>query len=136
LTLVLDANVVLAACTRDDGFADFGTEALVAPPLMWSEFLSGLREGVWRGARTEDEAEVDLSVFRAAPVRMHTHPDLLDEAWKLARAFGWAKTYDAEYVALAALLDCTLITLDGRLRRGTDRLGFVLTPPEWLERSR
>jgi hypothetical protein len=38
--------------------------------------------------------------------------------------FGWAKTYDAEYVALAKL------TVDRRLRRGADRLGFVVTPAE------
>jgi predicted nucleic acid-binding protein len=48
----------------------------------------------------------------------------------LLDAFGWAKTYDAEYVALAKLLDCRLLTVDGRLRRGADRLGFVITPAE------
>jgi len=43
---------------------------------------------------------------------------------------GWAKTYDAEYVALARLLSCRLVTLDARLRRGADRLGFVVAPQE------
>jgi predicted nucleic acid-binding protein len=43
---------------------------------------------------------------------------------------GWAKTYDAEYVALARLLGCRLVTLDARLRRGADRLGFVISPDE------
>jgi predicted nucleic acid-binding protein len=43
---------------------------------------------------------------------------------------GWAKTYDAEYVALARLLGCRLVTLDARLRRGADRLGFVVAPHE------
>jgi integrase len=38
------------------------------------------------------------------------------------REFGWAKTYGANYVALARLLDCRLVTLDARLRRGTARL--------------
>ena len=51
-------------------------------------------------------------------------------AWKVAERFGWAKTYDAEYVALAQILDCRLVTLDGALRRGADRLGFVVTPAE------
>jgi predicted nucleic acid-binding protein len=37
-----------------------------------------------------------------------------------------AKTYDAEYVALAGLLRCRLVTIDGRLRRGAGRLGFVV----------
>jgi hypothetical protein len=37
---------------------------------------------------------------------------------------------DAEYLALAHLLDCRLVTLDARLRRGAARLGFVVTPLE------
>lgn len=52
------------------------------------------------------------------------------DAWKIADEFGWGRTYDAEYVALARLLDCRLVTLDAHLRRGTDRLGIVITPAE------
>jgi predicted nucleic acid-binding protein len=48
----------------------------------------------------------------------------------LADELGWAKTYYAEYVGLAKLLGCRLVTLDARLRRGTDRLGFVVAPHE------
>ncbi len=58
------------------------------------------------------------------------HDRLSLEAWRIAGEFGWAKTYDAEYLALAHLLDCRLVTLDARLRRGADRLGFVVTPLE------
>jgi predicted nucleic acid-binding protein len=48
----------------------------------------------------------------------------------VADELGWAKTYDAEYVALAGLLGCLLVTLDARLRRSADRLGFVVSPSE------
>jgi predicted DNA-binding protein (UPF0278 family) len=48
----------------------------------------------------------------------------------IAVALGWAKTYDAEYLALAQLLDTRVVTLDMRLRRGADRLGLVVTPDE------
>lgn len=51
-------------------------------------------------------------------------------AWELATEFGWAKTYDAEYLAAAQLMGCRLVTLDSRLRRGADRLGYVVTPSE------
>jgi predicted nucleic acid-binding protein len=51
-------------------------------------------------------------------------------AWRIADDLGWARTSDAEYVALAQLLGCRLVTLDLRLRRGADRLGFVVTPAE------
>jgi len=59
-----------------------------------------------------------------------THPRLILEAGRIADELGWAKTYDAEFVALAALLDCQLVTLDLRLRRGAAALGFVVTPTE------
>ena len=128
--LVLDANVVLAACTQDGGFDAFVGEELVAPPLMWSEFLSSLHQGVWRGERTQDEANADLEALRAAPIRARSSRRLHHEAWQVANEMGWAKTYDAEYVALARVLGCRLVTLDARLRRGADRLGFVIGPDE------
>ena len=43
---------------------------------------------------------------------------------------GWAKTYDAEYVALAQLIGCRMVTLDARLRRGADRLGMAVSIEE------
>jgi predicted nucleic acid-binding protein len=41
---------------------------------------------------------------------------------------GWAKTHDAEYLALAQLLGCRFVTLDARLHQGAARLGFVVSP--------
>ena len=68
--------------------------------------------------------------LRRAPIRPRTHPRLDAEAWRVADELGWAKTYDAEYVALARLLGCRLMTLDVRLRRGAARLGFVVGPED------
>ena len=48
----------------------------------------------------------------------------------MADELGWAKTYDANYVALARILVCRLVTRDARLRRGTARFGFVIGPTE------
>jgi hypothetical protein len=42
------------------------------------------------------------------------------------RALRLGRTYDAEYVALAQILDCRLVTIDARLRRGADQLGIVI----------
>ena len=48
----------------------------------------------------------------------------------MADELGWGRTYDAEYVALARLLGCRLVTADRALWRGTRRLGFVVSPLE------
>jgi predicted nucleic acid-binding protein len=50
---------------------------------------------------------------------------------RIADELRWAKTYDAEYVARASLLGRRLVTVDARLHKGADRLGFVLGPTEF-----
>lgn len=103
---------------------------LTAPALLWSECLSVLHELRWRGEITSADADAARDALEDIPVRPVDHPGLRDEAWRVADALGWAKTYDAEYVAAARLLGCRMVTLDGRLRRGADRLGFVVTVEE------
>ncbi len=39
-------------------------------------------------------------------------------------------TYDAEYVALALILDIPLLTMDGRLARGVEHLVPVVGPDD------
>ena len=128
--LVLDSNVAIRAAAAHDGFAPFGREELVSPSLMWFEVRSSLHEALWRRDVSERHALETLARLAASPLRPRSHPRLGQNAWRIADALGWAKTYDAEYVALAELLRCRLVTLDGRLRRGADRLGFVIGPDE------
>ena len=97
---------------------------------MWSEARSALHERVWRKELEADHARRARARIDEVDVKVETHARLADEAWRFADELGWAKTYDAEYVALASLLKCRLVTVDGRLRRGADRLGFVLGPTE------
>jgi predicted nucleic acid-binding protein len=128
--LVLDANVVVYACKSPSGFNVLGDADLVAPRLMWSEARASIRETLWRGEIDEADAIDTYRRLASCPVKPADHPGLHEEAWRISIEFGWARTYDAEYVALARLLGCRLVTLDGRLRRGTNRLGFVVTPEE------
>lgn len=128
--LVLDASVALAAVLVDDGLGRFGRHELVAPPLLWSECRSVLHEKAWRG---EIPAALAITMMRrvdAGRIHRREHEQLSARAWAIADEFGWAKTYDAEYVALAMLLECRLVTADSRLRRSADRLGIVVGPTE------
>ncbi len=77
-------------------------------------------------------AEQGLERFLTGKIKVEERrPDgLAKAAWQVSEEFGWAMTYDAEYVALTRMLDCRLVTIDGKLRKGADRLGFVVTPAE------
>ena len=126
----MDASVAVVAALAHDGFSELGDESLVAPPLMWPEARSALHELAWRREISVDDAAAARGRLDSSPVKQRSHARLGAEAWRLADDFGWAKTYDAEYVALARLLRCRLVTLDARLRRATERLGIVVSPSE------
>jgi predicted nucleic acid-binding protein len=126
----MDASVAVAACFASGGFEELGEERLLAPALMWSEARSALHELLWRGQVVEPDAEAARARLEDCPVERFEHDALGRDAWRIATELGWAKTYDAEYVALARLLDCRLVTLDARLRRGASRVAAIVGPTE------
>jgi predicted nucleic acid-binding protein len=128
--LVIDASVIVAWTTGTHDLDELAPDTRCAPPLMWSEARSALHERTWRNELAPDHALRACARLDDADVEPKTHADLAAEAWRIADQLGWSKTYDAEYVALASLLKCRLVTVDGRLRRGADRLGFVVGPTE------
>ena len=130
IVLVIDASAAVQASLPSDGFAFLDQEELVAPALLWSEVPSVLHEMAWRGTVSRDLGRAALDRFLDAPIGTRRHARLTPEAWRIADELGWAKTYDAEYVALAQLLSSRLLTLDARLRRTASRLVEVLGPTE------
>lgn len=131
--LVVDANIVVEVTLERFGATALnalGDEQLVAPWLLWSEVPAAVSALVFRSEISRELGESALGRLKTIKVEPH-HPDnLITEAWRIAKERGWAKTYDAEYLALAQLLGCRLVTLDGPLWRATRNLGYVVTPEE------
>ena len=128
--LGVDASVVVGACLAASGFDPFRGESLVAPPLLWSEAASAIHELRWRGAISAELGAASIDRLDRAPVASRRPRHLIREAWRVADDLGWAKTYDAEYVALARVLRCRLVTIDARLQRSASRIVEVIGPTE------
>ncbi|MEX2613762.1 MAG: type II toxin-antitoxin system VapC family toxin [Gaiellaceae bacterium] len=122
MTIVVDASFTVPTCTAPDGF-DHLADDLVAPDLLWPEVRSVLHRSAWRGVVTWDIARQAMLRLDRLPIRAVRPRALGPEAWAIADELGWAKTYDAEYLAVARLSRARLLTLDRRMRRAADRVG-------------
>lgn len=131
--LVVDSSVVVRSSLLGRWVLD-ARWAPIAPALLWSEVLSTLHAGVWRRDITTEEAASARLAFDGFGIRPERPAALADEAWRLADELGLARTYDAEFLALARIRDCLLVTADLRLHRSARRLGFVVDPVELAAR--
>jgi predicted nucleic acid-binding protein len=128
--VVVDAAVVVAACLAEAGFEPLAKEQLVAPYLMWSEATSVLHELRWRKEISNQLANIAVERLATADVSRRRPKGLTAEAWRIADQLGWAKTYDAEYLALARLLRCRLLTTDAKLKASGSRFINVIGPAD------
>lgn len=128
--VVIDATVALKAALVADGFAAWQRVQLHAPGLIWSEVASAASQLRWRGEISAEQAVAALGRLRGVALRVVQSADLVADALELAHRFGWAKTYDAEYVALAMRLELPFVTSDGRLAGRVRSEITVLTPVE------
>ncbi len=99
--------------------------SVIAPWLWMFEAHSVLRRKVSRRELTEPEAREGWRLLRRQGVRT-VHPrGLFDRAWALAVELDRPTTYDAVYLAVAALRDCELWTADERLANAAGKLKWV-----------
>lgn len=129
MSLVVDASAATALCLSERGFELAGDE-LIAPALLRSEVLSALTGLEWRKEITRDLADIATTRLLDGPIRLVSRKSIYTEAKRIARRLGWAKTYDAEYAALALLESRPLLTLDGRLARRVESIVQVRTPAD------
>ncbi len=130
MTLVIDASAALYLLGSQRGVEPFANFDLVSPALLWSEVTSVLNEMRWRRELSPALAQTVFDRLLASPIDRRADDNLYRDAREVARTLGWARTYDAEYVALARTLDVDLMSRDERLRRGAARLITVVTPDE------
>jgi hypothetical protein len=74
--------------------------------------------------------QITLDRLAAADVSPRRPKGLIEEAWRIADRLGWAKTYDAEYLALAQLLKCRLLTTDAKLKAAGSGQADVIGPAD------
>ena len=84
---------------------------------------------------TERVADLELAAtalerLGAAEVSRRRPKGLTTEAWRVADRLGWTKTYDAEYVALARLLRCRLLTTDAKMKASASGLVEIIGPAD------
>jgi len=119
--LVVDASI-LAVAIADDGpdgdhtRARLRGEVLTAPELVDLEVASVLRRQAQAGAINVRRAGLALADLAALPLQRAPHLPLLPRCWELRENL---TVYDAAYVALAEVLDATLLTGDRRLARAS-----------------
>ncbi|GAA1848701.1 type II toxin-antitoxin system ribonuclease VapC1 [Pseudonocardia ailaonensis] len=114
---VVDASVLVAALVDSGADGDRARAALGgpdqhAPHLLPFEVGAVLRRAELRGdltARATARAHLRLG---QAPIRLWPAETVAARAWELRPTVTY---HDATYVALAELLDATLLTLDRRL---------------------
>ena len=112
---VLDARAAIELAAADLTLAE-GDE-LLAPTLLRSQVLSQLHEAVHAGAMTAKDAQQRRARIDGWRMRLLGDAVLRRVAWQLADRFGWASTYEAEYVALTTLQADVLVTADPDLAR-------------------
>jgi predicted nucleic acid-binding protein len=119
--VVVDAAVIVDALLDISADAELlrrrlarGTSECAAPELMDAEVAHVVRRRVLRGELSSAAGEAALADLVAMRIERHSHLPLLHRAFELRDN---ATIYDALYLALAEVLEATLLTRDRALAR-------------------
>jgi predicted nucleic acid-binding protein len=117
--IVMDASVLVPALLDEGGSGALARERLLAhdvhvPELADVEVLSVVRRQVLGGHVSAERGTAALDDYRDLGLERFPHLPLMGRSWQLKDS---VSAYDAQYVALAELLDAPLVTADRRLAR-------------------
>lgn len=97
---------------------------LIAPEIWLPEVVSVIRQAVYRGWLTEDEARTAVGdVFRLHVEIVPSDEDLCQQALEWASRLTQSKAYDGFYLALAQRMGAEFWTTDERLMNRASQLG-------------
>jgi len=129
MTLVLDANILIAFALADEPLHTQATEkllawqssaeTLIAPRLFRSELTAVVRKAVYQGRIAGDQGRAILVRLLEYPVTLYEDDALLMAAYDLAARFNRPRAYDTQYMALAERFGCPFWTADERLVNST-----------------
>ena len=117
--LVVDASVLAVALADDGADGDRARqrlkgEELAAPELVDLEVASVLRKQLAVGSLDSRRAQLSLADLADLAIQRAPHLPLLARCWELRENM---TIYDAAYVALAEVLEVSLLTADTRMAR-------------------
>ena len=125
--IVVDTSAVigvLAGQPRVPGLVDrlIGDGDLHAPHLIDVEFQHALRRLVVSGTISDDRAADARMDFVNLTIVRYPHVSLANRMWELRHN---VTAYDAAFLALAEVLDASLVTCDARLARAPGHTASV-----------
>jgi predicted nucleic acid-binding protein len=87
-------------------------ERLVAPPLLYAETTSAVRRCVYNDFITHDEAVGAVRLLLGLPIEIDARVEQYEDALEFANRLGHSKAYDVQYLAVAHLNRCPIVTAD------------------------
>lgn len=115
--IVVDSSVLCNALLKDNEEAELARgrisgEELAAPELVYLEFMAVTRRLHHLGELDDRTSQQAMEDLYSLPLRTALHYPLMRRVWELHHNI---TAYDASYIALAELLETTLVTADQRL---------------------
>lgn len=90
-------------------------ERLLGPPLLLAETTSVVRRCVYNDFILHEEAVAAVRLLLGLPIEIDARVEQYGEALGFANRLGQSKAYDVQYLAVARLNDCPIVTADRTL---------------------